>query len=144
MLRLGQYGLCPVYPPGLVILSSLVEPVQEQFESFRILVPPCISRKEWSSPPFRTGMHTVRRLPSLNVVLSSTSSVLFASPTSCTPSHVFSFAELMDIATTTQLLQGMFVECTRSTKLAPMTLRSCRRYDTGEAEASLLLHPPLL
>ncbi len=117
----------------------MVEPVLEQFESFHILVPPDI-QGEWSPPLFRTGVHTVRRLPSMEVMLSSMSSVIFASPTSCIPSHVLSFIEIIDISTTTQLLTGMFVEDAGSPELFHMAFNTCHRQDTGEAvKQSLLL-----
>ena len=88
--------------PFPVFLSLLVEPVPEQFESFHILVPRCVSSGEWSPPPPGTGMHTVRRLSSVKVMLSFTSWVLYASPTPCVASLIISPFGLMDTATITQ------------------------------------------
>ena len=88
--------------PFLFLLSLLVEPVPEQFESFHILVPPHVSWKEWSPPLTRTGVHTVRPLPSVEVMLSFTSLVLWASPTPCDALRIFTPFGLMDAATITQ------------------------------------------
>ncbi len=64
-------------------------------------------------------------------MLSPDSQVLWAPPTSCSPSQSLSFA-VIGSATTTSLLPAIFAERARSPKLTPMTLRSCRRHDTGE------------
>ena len=116
--------------PFRVLLSLLVKPVPEQFESFHVLVPPLT----------RTGVHTVRPLPSVEVMLYFTSLVLWTSPTPCDALRIFSPFGLMDAATITQPpLGGMFMDITRSPSLEHMALITCHRHDTGETGGIILL-----